>query len=135
MGGQCASYFSVYNVHCPSVQALSYARWLLTLGLVYVFLFFGIDKLVRPLLWIGWMPPWFEGVVGATRNQWLMAFGILEIALGLLLLLPKVKLQRVVTSLMAFHLVAVITQVGLFTDIGVRDIGLLFATVALLCLL
>jgi len=110
-------------------------RWLLIVGLAYVFLFFGIEKMVRPVLWIGWIPPGFEGVFGLARNRWLLLFGVIEIALGLLLLVPKANIQRVVASLMAFHLFAVMTQTGVFTDIGARDTGLLFGSVALVFLL
>lgn len=129
------SLLTVYIVHWLPVQVVTVVRWLLVAALAYVFLFFGIDKLIRPLLWIGWIPPVLEEIFGLTRNQWLSVVGVVESILGLLLLIPKMKLQRIVVALMALHLLAVLTQTGVFTDIGVRDTGLLLASVALFFLL
>jgi len=111
------------------------AKWILITGLAYVFAIFGIGKFVQPLLWIGWIPLWMEGVLTFTRDQWLNVFGAVEVVLAVLLLIPKKKIQRVAVILMALHLVAVITQSGLLNDIGVRDTGLLLMAVGLFVLL
>ena len=76
-----------------------------------------------------------EGVLTLTRDQWLSVFGVLEVVLALLLFVPKTNVQRIVVILMAVHLVAVITQSGLLSDIGVRDTGLLLMAVGLFSLL
>lgn len=107
------------------------ARLVLTGGLAYVFLSFGIDKFVHPILWIGWMPPWLENALGFSREQWLSVFGAVEILLGVLLLIPKRQVQTVAIALVILHLAGVITQTGLLTDTGVRDTGLLVSAMAL----
>jgi len=109
-----------------------FSRFLLVIALAYVFLFFGMDKFVRPLLWIGWIPPFFDGFLAFTRSAWLQVFGVVEITLGLLLLVPRNEIQRIAAGFMALYLVAVLMQTGLLTDTGVRDTGLLLAALGLL---
>jgi len=113
----------------------SAARWCLILGLAYVFAFFGIGKIIHPLLWIQWIPAWFEGALGMTRETWLTIFGWVEILLAAALLIPKTKVQRIVAALIAVHLVGVLSQTGLFNDIGIRDTGLFFMALALVFIL
>lgn len=116
------------------MQSRSAARWLLTAALVLVFGSFGIMKFTSPLLWIGWIPLWMEGFLTFTRETWLQIFGVLEILLALLLLTPQRTIQRIITALMALHLLAVLTQTS-WNDIGIRDLGLLLSSIALLFLL
>lgn len=106
-------------------------QWMCIVGLAYVFALFGVEKIVRPLLWIQWIPPWFEGVFGLSRETWLTIFGLVEVLLAGLLLIPQRILQRIVAVLMTLHLVAVLTQTGLLNDVGVRDTGLLFIALGL----
>ena len=79
------------------------ARWLLILGLGFVFIALGVDKFAHPILWIGWMPLWLHDVLGVSREQWLSVFGVVEILLGVLLLIPRRSFQRVVALLVALH--------------------------------
>ena len=111
------------------------ARILLLCALAYVFLFFGIDKFLRPFPWMQWIPPEFEGLLGLSRPQWLSIFGVVEIFLGLLVLVPRRSLRRIGVGLIAAHLLAVLTQTGLLNDIGVRDTGLLLLSIGLFFLL
>ena len=113
---------------------IRFARLLLTFGLAYVFLFFGIDKFVHPLLWIGWMPPWLQGMFGLMREQWLPVAGVAEVAIGLLILVPHAFVGRLGTALAALYLLFVLTQTGFLNETGVRDTGLLFAAAALFVL-
>lgn len=116
------------------MQSISAARFLLICGLAFVFLYFGIDKLVHPVVWIGWMPPWMEGLGGFTSVEWLKAVAVGEIVIGVLMLIPFRALQKVGAFLAALHLIAVLTQTG-WNDIAVRDIGLLFMAMSLLLLI
>ncbi len=43
------------------MSAVHTSRWTLIAGLAFVFIYFGIDKFVHPLIWIGWMPAWLDG--------------------------------------------------------------------------
>jgi len=110
------------------------AKWLLVAALAIVFGWFGIDKFLSPFLWIQWIPPWFEGLLTLTRDQWLSVIGAIEIVFAALLLIPVRRIQLVAASLIALQLVGVLTQTG-WNDIGVRDLGLLLSSVALLFLL
>ena len=116
------------------MNARTNARWILALSLAYVFAFFGVEKFLHPLLWIGWIPPWMEGALGLTRNQWLPIFGVFQILLAASLLVPKGRIQKFSAAIAAFFLLAVLTQTGLLNDIGVRDLGLLCAALALFVL-
>lgn len=122
------------KVHFPLMQKKSLGIWLLTLGLAFVFAYFGIDKLIHPLVWIGWIPLWMEGLLGLSRESWLLITGILECLFAILLLIPQRTIQRLGAALIALHLLAVLTQTG-WNDIAVRDIGLLLSSLALLTLL
>jgi len=118
------------------MQPQTLARRFLTASLVIVFGVFGIMKFASPLLWIGWIPLWMEGFLSPTRDTWLRVFGAFEILLALLLLLiPKKKIRRGAVALMALHLLVVLTQTGLWNDIGIRDLGLLLSSLALFTLL
>lgn len=116
------------------MQRTSLAKYCLIAGLVFVFGYFGIDKLVHPDNWIGWIPLWMEGFAGLPRLTWLMVIGISEIVLALLLLVPARSVRMTGAVLIALHLVAILTQVG-WNDVGVRDIGLLFGALSLIFLL
>lgn len=107
---------------------------ILTIAMVLVFAYFGIDKLVHPGLWIGWIPTWMEGLLTLSRNAWLLIIGLTETFLAILLLIPIRNVRKAACVLIALHLAGIITQVG-WNDIGVRDLGLLLADVALLFLL
>lgn len=116
------------------MQRQSLGIYTLIAGLVFVFAYFGIDKLVHPELWIGWIPMWMENLMGMPRETWLTVIGITEILLAVLLLIPKRIVRQTGAILIALHLVAILTQVG-WNDIGVRDIGLLLSSIALFFLL
>lgn len=112
------------------MSAAHMSRWMLILGLAFVFIYFGIDKFVHPALWIGWMPEWLEGQLSLTRDQWMQATAIAEIIIGAALLFPFRLVQRIAAFLAAAHLTAVLTQTG-WNDVAVRDIGLLMMSTAL----
>ena len=116
------------------MQRQSLPFWILTAGLVFVFGFFGVDKFVHPEVWIGWIPLWMEGLLGLTRDTWLSIIGFTEAFFAVLLLVPVRLVRKIGAALIAIHLIGILTQVG-WNDIGIRDIGLLSASAALLCLL
>lgn len=109
------------------------ARTALIIALGGVFLFFGIDKFIHPILWIGWIPPWLDGFIFA-KSTWLMIIGGTEAALGAALILSPRAIRRVICLLIILHLLMILSQVGI-NDVGVRDAGLLLSAVALWFLL
>ena len=116
------------------MQRPTIAHILLLIGLVIVFAVFGIEKLVTPIDWIGWMPTWMDGLLGIRVQVWLTVIGVAELLIALLLVLPWRKIRRVGATLASLHLLGIVLSVG-WNDIGVRDIGLLFASLALMMLL
>ena len=122
------------TVSLSPMQRKDAAPLLLIAGLAFVFGYFGIDKLVHPEFWLGWIPLWMEGLLGVSRNTWLILIALFEIVLALLLLIPIRTVRKVGALLVALHLVGIMTQVG-WNDIAVRDIGLLMSTLALMLLL
>ena len=110
------------------------ARGFLIAALAFVFGYFGADKFIHPLVWIGWMPPWVDGLLGFSRDVWLRLTGALEILFALLLIIPNRRIRQVGAILIALHLLAVLMQTG-WNDVAVRDIGLLLADIALLSLM
>jgi hypothetical protein len=114
----------------PIMNSTTTARWTLAAGLAFVFLWFGIDKFIHPLVWIGWIPKSFDGLIGLNSHVWLQLIGATEVGLGILVLVPHRLAQKVASLFITLHLSAILTQVG-WNDIAVRDIGLLCSSVAL----
>mgnify|MGYP001598284893 CR=1 FL=1 len=112
----------------------STATFLLTAALVLIFGYFGIDKFVHPLLWIGWVPLWLEGVFGLTRAIWLQIIGFIEIVTALLILCPLRNICRGGLALAILQLLGILTQTG-WNDIGARDAAILLSALALFLLL
>jgi len=116
------------------MQRKTFADLLLTAGLAFVFIYFGVDKFVHPEWWIDWMPTWMEGLMGFSRNGWMLITGALEILFAVMLVLPVRIIRQTGAILCALHLVAVLTQTG-WNDIAVRDIGLLLMSLGLYALI
>ncbi len=107
---------------------------MLIAAFVLVFGCFGIDKFLNPLLWMGFLPVWMNGLLNQPLDVWIKIIGTMEIALAVLLLIPYWRVRQVAGILIALHLVAVLAQVG-WNDIGVRDLGLLLASTAMVRLI
>ncbi len=105
-------------------MSLAKARWILAYGLAFVFIIFGTEKLVVPLQWIGFIPAWLHGFLGFTPGQWLSFIGVLEILIGILFLMPVLRLQQLAFALGTLHLLGVVMELG-WNDTTIRDIGLL----------
>lgn len=107
---------------------------ILTGALAFVFGYFGLDKFLSPLIWIGWIPPWMEGFLGGTSNMWLHVFGVMEIAIAVLLLLPKKSIRLIAAALASAQMAGVITQTG-WGYTAARDGVILASALALFFLL
>jgi len=92
------------------------------LGLSFVFLFFGIDKFIHPLLWISWQPTFFDGLLGFAKEGWNIIFAVIEFIFVILLLIPRTR--WIGAGLMTVF-VAPIVIMTWPSDIAVRDIGLM----------
>ena len=107
----------------PSVELI------LVLGLAYVFILFGLQKIFTPLVWNGWTPNWMDGLLGITKLSWTKILGLIELTLGLGVIIPKTR--TIATALVILHLIAVVA-IARFSEVGIRDTGLLLMALALL---
>lgn len=101
---------------------------ILRLGLAAVFLWFGFSQLLDGLSWVGWVPDWAVAFLRIPPAMIVLANGLFEVALGALLAVGV--WVRISATVLAVHLAIITFDIGL-TAIGVRDLGLTLATLAL----
>ncbi len=116
------------------MQRFRLATWILTIGLVAVFAWFGIDKFITPAAWLGWMPAWMDGLAGMPVETWLKVVGALEILFAILLLIPIRNIRRTGAVLIALQLLSILPIAG-FNDVGLRDFAMMMSAIALAVLL
>ncbi len=102
---------------------------ILRVGLAVTFLWIGILIFKQPEAWGGYLAPWAFNLLPVSLPQAMMGTAILDIAIGVLLLFDS--LVWLAALIGTIHLIIVLTVSGI-TDITVRDIGILAATVALM---
>lgn len=116
------------------MQRISFATWILTIGLVAVFAWFGVDKFLHPVAWLGWIPTWMDGLLGMPKTTWLMIIGASEILFAILLLIPVRNVRRAGATLMAMQLLAILPIAGL-NEVSLRDFAMMMSAIALAILL
>ncbi len=74
------------------------------------------------------------GLVGAGgqwyENTWICPEDA-EITMAILIIIPSRIVRRTGSALIVLHFLAILSQVGINNDIGIRDIGLMLSSVAL----
>lgn len=101
---------------------------LLRIGLGVEFVVFGYGKLTDVASWIGFIPPWMSPLLPMPVVTLLQVIGIIELALGVLLLAGL--WVRVIAALSALHLLGVLVALG-YNDLAVRDFVSFTAAAAL----
>src|SRR3989344_3166861 len=102
---------------------------ILRVGLAVTFLWIGVLILKQPEAWGVYLMPWAAGLLPIPIEQAMMGTAVFDIAIGILLLFDYfVWLAALVGTI---HLIIVLAVSGI-TDITVRDIGILAATIALM---
>ncbi len=101
---------------------------ILRVGLAIIFLWIGILIFKNPEAWGGYLQPWAAGLLPIPIAQAMIGTAILDIIIGAFLLFNFLPWLAALVG--AIHLIIVLT-VSSITDITVRDIGLLAATLAL----
>ena len=104
-----------------------FAPVILRLGLVFVFVWFGLNQLLFPSRWVSYIPQWILSLTGQSAVTFVYANALFELMSATLLALGS--RTRIVASLLAFHMFTIVFVVG-FTAAGVRDIGLVFALIS-----
>lgn len=125
-------------------QYKTYAPILLRFGLSLVFLWFGLNQLINPESFLGYIPIWLyphpatmvhEHPLQSLHNLPLtphviiMGNGVFETIVGLLLLIGL--FTRISALLLALHLIVIMVGLG-YNDIMIRDLGLSIATVSII---
>ena len=102
---------------------------ILRIGLAITIFYFGISQILNPVYWTGYLPNFLisQNIFAQTKIIYLN--GLFEIILSLLLVFNKyVKNSSI---LLAIHLFFIILTLG-FTEIAVRDFGILVGLIALI---
>lgn len=121
-------------LHSGSMDRKELPLIFLISGLAFVFARFGIDKFVHPTIWIGFLPPWMDGLAGIPNTLWILLIGGLELLFAVMIVIPVRRIRQAGAALMALHLLGIVSQMG-WNDVTVRDIGLLLSSLALLAML
>jgi uncharacterized membrane protein YphA (DoxX/SURF4 family) len=101
----------------------------LRVGVAVTFLWIGVLIFKDPQAWGGFLEPWAAGLVPVPLREAMIGTAVLDILIGILLLIDvHVWLAALVGSI---HLVIVLTVSGI-TEITVRDLAILAATLALM---
>ncbi len=104
---------------------------LLRLGVGGVFFSFGIYKLVLPLIWVGWIPGWMMPILPMSNNLFVYILGIIEVIVGAMTIIGYHA--RIAAIFAGLQLLVIIASFG-FSDIMIRDAGLLLASISIFLL-
>lgn len=107
-----------------SSKARELAPTVLRLGLVFLFLWFGLSQLTNPGGWTSWLPSW-TGNLPIAATTLVLLNGAFETVFGIALAVGI--WTRLVAALLALHLFFIAYELG-YNDIGVRDFCLAIAT-------
>lgn len=105
----------------PTEKRKALGRAILRIGMALVFLWFGIDQIIEPNAWIGFIPEWVLGMVPLSATVFIYLNAAFEIVFGAALLFGL--FTRFVAFLLFLHIADITLTVG-FSAIGVRDFGL-----------
>lgn len=98
-----------------------YSIPIIRIGIALVLLWFGIDELLRPDVWMGYIPPWLAPLILVSIRSFVLFNGSMEIIIGLFLLIGLYT--RMFAVLATLHLLSIVAAVG-YNDIAIRDLGL-----------
>lgn len=101
----------------------------LRVGLAITFLWIGVLIFKNPESWGGYLQPWAAGLLPVPIAQAMIGAAILDMLIGAFLLFNFLPWAAAFVG--AIHLVTVLTVSGI-NDVTVRDIGLLFAALAIM---
>ena len=108
-----------------------YGTLIARVGISAVFLWFGIDKFVHTINWIGWVPEWMQALIPMSMTNFMYLQGIIEAVIGLLLLIGyKVRFAGLLAVLTLAGVEIAMVGTGQ-TEMMLRDAGLLAASLSL----
>jgi hypothetical protein len=111
----------------PAAQAFLLLRTVFTVAPVL----FGLDKSVNVLTdWPGYLAPFVDRLVPGTAQQAMYAVGVIEMVAALLVAV-RPKYGAVVVAAWLAGIIANLLILGGFSDVALRDFGLLVGALAL----
>jgi hypothetical protein len=104
---------------------------LLRLGFTVLPIVFGLDKFANVLTdWTQYLAPQIDRLTPGTAHQAMLAVGVIEIVAGVVVaVLPRFGAPVVAAWLLG--IIVNLLLIGGFYDVALRDLGLLFAALAL----
>ena len=111
------------------IKNKNYSIPIIRIGLALVLLWFGIDEIINPENWFGYIPSWLSYILPFSPYFFITLNGIFEIMMGVLLLIGSYT--RIIAFIAALHLLSITVVVG-YNEIGVRDFGLTLMAVSLI---
>ncbi len=111
-----------------NIDKAAIGKALLRYGFVFVFLWFGINQLLHPGMWVGLIPGWITTVIGIPAQTFVIINGVAEVILAFALTFNIYT--PVVAFLLSLHLLSIAIDLK-FNAVGIRDVGLAIAALAL----
>ena len=102
---------------------------ILRVGIAITFIWIGVLIFKNPESWAGYLQPWAANLLPIPMREALLGTALLDIIIGTMLLVDW--FTWVAAILGTLHLIIVLTGSGI-SDITIRDIGLLAATIAIM---
>ena len=109
-----------------NINSQKIGLYILRLGLAFIFLWFGFSQISDVTTWVSFVPTFLGNFINPAFL--VLGNGIFEILAGTLLSFNI--LVKPISILLGVHLFFIAVSIGL-TSVGVRDIGLAIASIAL----
>ena len=100
-----------------------YAPLVVRIAMSVVFLWFGVNQLIQPDMFMGYLPNFL--LQSDYAQMAIYANGLAEVILGTMLIVGFYT--KAAALLLSLHLLSIIITLG-YNDIAVRDLGLMLAT-------
>ncbi|MBI5797949.1 DoxX family membrane protein [Candidatus Woesearchaeota archaeon] len=105
-----------------------YAPLVLRYTIAALFLWFGVNQLLNPGIWVAWLPDWLTTTYFNPLSI-IIFNGSFEVLFGALLALGL--FTRLSALLLSIHLFGIAFTIG-YNDIGIRDTALALAALAVM---
>ena len=100
-----------------------YAPLVVRIAMSVVFLWFGVNQLIQPDMFMGYLPNFL--LQSDYAQMAIYANGLAEVILGTMLIVGFYT--KAAALLLSLHLLSIIITLG-YNDIAVRDLGLMLTT-------
>jgi uncharacterized membrane protein YphA (DoxX/SURF4 family) len=105
---------------------VEYSRIFTRIAISIVFLWFGINQIINPNNFMGYLPSFI--LLSTYAKTFIYLNGIFELILGAFLILGL--FTRITALILGINLIGIILGLG-YNDIAVRDFGLMLITLAI----